>query len=134
MQSSQFYSVLADLVVVVHLAYAGFVLFGFVAVLLGRIRGWRWTRQRMFRWTHLICTAFVAVEAVFGLTCPLTVWENQLLRAAGESGYDRSFIGELASNLLFYDAPEWMFTLVYLTLTLAVLLVYFVVPPQRLTR
>ena len=39
------YRVLADLVVVVHLAYVLFVIFALVAILLGAVLGWRWTRE-----------------------------------------------------------------------------------------
>ena len=49
-----------------------------------------------------------------------------MLRAAGERGYDRSFIGQFANQLLFYDAPEWVFTLTYVTLALLSILAYLI--------
>ncbi len=107
------YSLLADLVVAIHLGYACFVLFGFLAVFLGILKRWTWTRNPPFRISHLACTALVAAEAAMGVTCPLTTLENNLLRTAGETGYDRSFIGNLMNNVLFYNAPESVFTTVY---------------------
>jgi hypothetical protein len=125
------YSFFADIVVVLHLAYASFVVFGFVGILLGRYLNWGWTRGFRFRLAHLACTAFVAVEALLGVSCPLTVLENRLLQAAGKTGYEQSFIGNLTSHLLYYEAPEWIFTLIYISLTLLVILAYRKSPPLR---
>jgi hypothetical protein len=125
------YSLLADIVVAAHLLYACFVIFGFAAVIVGRYLSWEWTRSLRFRAAHLACTAFVAVEALLGVSCPLTVLENRLLQAAGKTGYDQSFIGNLVSCVLYYEAPEWVFTLIYVSLTLLVILAYLMSPPQR---
>jgi hypothetical protein len=108
---------LADGVVAVHLAYACFVLFGFLAILGGMIRGWDWTRSLTFRIVHLLCTALVGVESILGATCPLTTLENHLLQKAGKAGYERSFIGRLMNEVLFYDAPEQVFTILYVLLS-----------------
>jgi hypothetical protein len=113
---------LADLVVFVHVAYAGFVLFGFLAILLGMVRHWAWTRNFRFRVMHLVCTVLVGVESVLGATCPLTTLENDLLRRGGQAGYERSFVGKLLNEVLFYDAPERVFTVAYVSLSLCTLL------------
>jgi hypothetical protein len=109
---------LADLVVLVHLAYAGFVLFGFLAILVGTVRHWAWTRNLRFRVLHLVCTVLVGAESVLGTTCPLTTLENDLLRKGGKAGYERSFVGKLMNEVLFYDAPERVFTVAYVALSL----------------
>lgn len=115
---------LADLVVAVHLAYAAFVLFGFLAILLGLLRDWRWIRNLKFRLAHLLCTGLVGVEAIMGATCPLTELENHLLREAGQAGYERSFMGRLMNELLFYDAPERVFTVTYILLMALTILTF----------
>ncbi len=125
------YSLAADLVVIVHLIFAGFVLIGSFSFVVGSISGWGWTYSKRLRIGHLLCIVFVALEALLGVTCPLTVLENQLLHAAGEGGYDRSFAGQLANQLLFYDAPEWVFTLTYVTLAFLSLLAYLIPPSFR---
>lgn len=125
------YSLAADLVVIVHLVFAGFVLIGFFLLVVGSISGWAWTYGKRFRIGYLLCIVFVALEALLGVTCPLTVLENQLLHAAGEGGYERSFAGQLANQLLFYDAPEWVFTLTYVTLAFLSLLAYLIPPSFR---
>jgi polyferredoxin len=123
---------LADIVVAVHLSYACFVLFGFLAILTGTALHWHWTRNLKFRVLHLVCTGVVGVEAVWGATCPLTVLENRLLRAGGEAGYQRSFAGHLMNDILFYDAPERVFSAIYIILTLVTLWTF--VPVWRESR
>ena len=127
-------ALLADIVLVVHFCYAGFVVFGFAAVGLGAARGWRWVRNRGFRWLHLAAMGFVGVEAAVGMACPLTELEFALRRAAGMGGEEGSFIGRIVGRLLYYDLPPWVFTAAYLALTaLAVALMFWVPPRKRLS-
>lgn len=122
-------SIFADLILVVHLGYAAFVLGGFLVLLLGLALHWAWVRTWSFRLSHLVCTAIVALEAVVGLMCPLTWLEDIARTAAGGEGYSRSFIGDLLYRLLYYEAPAWVFTVAYLALTLMVLGLLYYAPP-----
>ena len=124
-----YYSLLADIIVVIHLAYACFVLFGFLAIVIGSHRNW--IRNFPFRITHLACTVFVPLQTIIRITCPLTTLENFLLRIAGQEVYDRSFIGNLVSRILFYDAPEWVFATIYAALAVLVILYFILYPPRR---
>jgi len=127
--------VLADIVLILHAGYAAFVVGGLLAVPLGGWLDWRWVRARNFRVAHVVCTAIVAVEALIGVICPLTSLEHVLLVASGAAGYDRSFIGHLIYQMLYYEAPAWMFTLAYSLVALTVVLLYHYVPPlPRLSR
>lgn len=118
---------LADVVVLVHLAYVGFVVLGFAAVLVGGPLRWRWVRRRWWRRLHLAAIALVALEALAGVACPLTTWEAML------RGYraPQTFVGRLVDAVLFYDLPAWVFTVGYLVLTLLALALYRLVPPAR---
>ncbi len=122
---------LSDLVVAVHLGYAAFVLVGFILILTGALLNWRWIRNRVFRWVHLGCIGLVAVEAVVGQICPLTLLENWLLVAAGQGGYGRSFFGRLFYELLYYDIAPWIFTGAYVGLALLTALTLVLVPPAQ---
>jgi len=124
-------SLLSDLVVVFHLAYAAFVLVGFILILAGALFRWRWIRNQVFRWVHLGCIALVAVESVVGLICPLTLLENWLLVGSGQAGYERTFIGQLIYDLLYYDFPTWVFTIVYVSLAVLTALTLVLIPPVR---
>jgi len=124
-------TLVTDIVVFVHLCYATFVVVGFLLILIGAALRWRWTRNRVFRWVHLGCIALVAVEAVVGQICPLTLLENWLLVSSGSAGYERTFIGNLIYNLLYYDFPAWVFTIAYVSLATLTALTLVLIPPVR---
>ena len=117
----------ADALLAVHFLIAAFIVAGLVLVWLGAAAGWQWTRNPWFRYLHLGAIAFVAAEALAGLACPLTVWED-LLRGGVRP---ESFIGRWVQRLLYYQAPEWAFTVAYVLWTAATLLTLWLVPPRR---
>jgi len=117
---------LADAVLVLHFAIAAFVVGGLVLTWIGAAAGWRWTRNPWFRWLHVGAIAFVAVEALLGIACPLTVWEDALRGGARPE----SFVGRWVAALLYYRAPEWVFTAAYVAWAAATLLTLRLVPPR----
>ena len=124
------YSALADLVVVLHAAYALFLVVGLVLILAGMLFRWRWTRNFWFRVVHLVMIAVVVFEAAAGLVCPLTSLEWQLRRAAGETVEEGAFIARWAHELLFIEAAPWAFTVAYCLFGAAVLATWVFAPPR----
>jgi len=124
-------ALLADVVLVLHFAFVLFVVGGLALILVGAVAGWRWIRNRAFRYAHLAAIVFVAVEALVGVTCPLTVWEY-LLRSGSPDG--PSFVGRWVSRLLYYDFPEWAFTTAYVLFAIAVAVTLWRVPPETRSR
>ncbi len=120
---------LADAILIVHVLFVLFVVFGLVAVYLGYFLKWRWVRNRVFRILHLIAIGIVAVQSWLGVICPLTVWEMALRAEAGADSYSGSFIQHWLQSLLYYQAPEWVFITVYTGFGGLVLLSWFVVRP-----
>jgi uncharacterized protein DUF2784 len=116
---------IADAVLVFHALFVLFVVGGLVLVLAGA-RRWSWVRNRAFRILHLAAIAFVTAEALLGLTCPLTIWEDMLRGGVSE----RSFIGRWVARLLYYDFPEWVFAVAYCAFALAVVWAWRAVPPR----
>ena len=121
---------MADAILIVHFLIAAFIVLGLVAVWLGAAPGWPWVRNPWFRYAHLAAIAFVAAEAVLGIACPLTVWED-LLRGGARA---ESFVARWVRALLFYEAPEWVFAVAYVAWTLATLVTLRLVPPRRRQR
>jgi hypothetical protein len=117
----------ADAVLVLHFAIAAFVTLGLPAVWVGAALGWAWVRNRAFRYLHLGAIGFVAAEALLGIACPVTVWEN-MLRGGSQP---EAFIARWVNRLLYYDAPAWMFTTAYVAWSVATLATLFLVPPRR---
>jgi len=125
---------LADVVLALHASFVLFVVGGLLLTLTGWWRGWGWTRGPWFRWLHLAAIGFVALEAWFGIPCPLTVLESRLRVLAGGPGYAASFIGYWLQRLLFYEAEPWVFTVVYTAFALLVVAVFRWYPPRRTHR
>jgi hypothetical protein len=121
---------LADALLVLHFAIAAFVVFGLMVVWLGAAFGWPWIANPWFRYAHLAAILFVAAEALLGVACPLTVWED-LLRGGM---HPESFIGRWVRRLLYYSAPEWVFAAAYAAWAAATLVTLVLVPPRRRAR
>ncbi len=126
------YQILSDLVLVIHFCFVGFIVAGIVVVWLGSVCRWSFVRSPAFRVAHLLAMGIVMVESCAGLTCPLTAWEEQLRLRAGQSAVvDQSFMQRWVGSLLFYDASEHLFTLIYAGLLLLIVLTFCLVPPRR---
>jgi hypothetical protein len=123
-------ALLADLVLFLHFGIVAFVVIGFVLILFSLRRNWfqraRWIRSRKFRWIHFCVISFVALQAVFGRICSLTLLESNLREAADQTGYDRPFVVYWISRILYWDFPSWVFTMVYVILALTALGLLFV--------
>lgn len=85
--------VAANAIALIHLAFVGFVIFGGLAVL-------RWPA---LMWAHLPAAAWGALIEFAGWYCPLTTWENQLLRRAGLAGYSTGFVEHYIFAVLYPD-------------------------------
>ncbi len=116
---------LADLILIVHFAVVLFIVGGLALIWAGAGLGWRWVRHFWFRIAHLAAILFVAGEALLGIWCPLTVWEDALRGTRAETG----FIARWVHRILFYSFPEWVFTIAYTLFALAVIATFYLVRP-----
>lgn len=124
MNDAELYALLADAILVVHLAFVVFIVFGFILILIGLLARWSWIHNRTFRIAHLAAIAIVVLQAWFAQLCPLTLWENELRRRAGQSGYTETFIEHWLHKVLFYQAEPWVFTVIYTAFGALVVLVW----------
>lgn len=122
---------LADVVLVMHAAYVAFVVVGGIAIVAGGLLRREWVRNPWFRYAHLLSIGIVAVQAVLGVSCPLTVWERNLRLAAGQNPGDLPFIPRLLQRLIFFEAPPELFTLIYVAFGGVVVVCLLVIPPRR---
>jgi len=83
--------ILADVVVVAHLAFVLFVVLG----------GFLVVRRPRVAWVHLPCAAWGAAIEIAGAVCPLTPLENALRRAGGEAGYGGGFVEHYVLPVLY---------------------------------
>jgi hypothetical protein len=120
---------LADAVLVLHVAVVLFVVGGLLLVLLGNLRHWPWVNRWWFRLAHLVAIGVVAAQAWLGVVCPLTTLEMWLRARSGDAVYAGGFIQHWLGRALYYDAPGWVFTLLYSVFGAFVLAVWWRFPP-----
>jgi Protein of Unknown function (DUF2784) len=120
-------SLLADIVLIVHFAFVLFVVGGLGLIWIGTAAGWEWVRGFWFRVAHLAAIVFVAGEALLGIWCPLTIWEARLRGTDAE----KSFVATWVHRVLFYDFPEWVFTISYVLFALVVAATWWWIRPTK---
>ena len=85
------YRLLADVVLLGHLAFVAFVVFGGLLVL-------RWPK---LGWVHLPAALWGVLIEYAGWICPLTPLENNLRERGGEAGYAGGFIEHYLTAVLY---------------------------------
>ena len=123
-------ALLADSILVLHVAIVAFALLGQLLFMAGGWRGWAWVRAPWVRLTHLALIGFVVAQSWLGEVCPLTIWEQALRQQAGQASYGGSFIEHWLSRLIFFNAPAWVFMVAYTGFGLLVLLSWWWWPPR----
>jgi hypothetical protein len=108
------YRLLADLVVLIHLAFVVFVVVGGLLALK-----WRWVV-----WLHLPAAIWGALIEFGGWICPLTPLENRLRQQGGEEGYVGGFIQHYITPVLY---PDGLTREIQIVLGLAVVVLNLVV-------
>jgi hypothetical protein len=100
-------TLLADLLLVLHVGFVLFVIAGGLAVL-------RWPR---LAWLHVPAVVWGALVELMGWICPLTPLEHRL-RAGASPTPERDFIERLLAGVLY---PDWLTRETQIALGLAVL-------------
>jgi len=85
------YRALADFVVVVHIAFVAFVVFGGLLVL----------RRPWLAWFHLPAAVWGVMIEFAGWMCPLTPLENAFRLRGGEAGYGGGFVEHYLLPVLY---------------------------------
>ncbi len=91
-----FYQTLADAVVVTHLGWILFLIFGAIPG-----RRWRWVR-----WLHLGGLVFSIALQRFSWICPLTYLEVWLRTLSGSGAYHSGFIAHYAARVVYAQLPH----------------------------
>jgi hypothetical protein len=130
MTLAQCYAVAADAILAIHGLFVVFVVLGLFLIYLGKLLCWQWVRNPWFRMTHLLGISVVVIQSWFGIICPLTTWEMALRSRAGEVIYAGSFVANWVSELLYVQAPPWVFVVCYTIFGALVLYSWFLVRPR----
>ena len=122
---------LADAVLVAHVLFVAFVVFGLLLTVCGGHLGWSWTRNMWFRVIHLAAIGFVVVQTWLGMVCPLTTLEMWLRIQVGQPAYEGSFIQYWLHRMLYFDLPTWAFVAAHTVFGLLVVWAWTRFPPRR---
>lgn len=128
--ASALYSLAADAILIAHVVLVAFVVVGIIFVYVGFFLSWQWVRNPWLRAAHLIVIVVVVLQSWFGVICPLTTWEMNLRAKAGAEIYDGAFITHWLDQLLYYQAPSWIFIVCYTAFGGVVAVSWFVVRPS----
>jgi hypothetical protein len=88
------YRIGADAILLLHLAFIAFVVFGALLALR-----WRWMSL-----VHVPAAAWGIFVELTGRTCPLTFIENSLRIHAGSAGYAESFVEHYLLRIIYPEA------------------------------
>ena len=109
------YRTLADIILILHLCFVLFVVFGGLLVLR-----WRW-----IFWLHLPAVVWGVLIEFFHWLCPLTSLENHFKRLGGEQGYEGGFIEYYVSAILYVNVTPQSQTVLGFLLVFFNLFVYW---------
>ncbi|MBC7686508.1 MAG: DUF2784 domain-containing protein [Bdellovibrionales bacterium] len=125
------YQHLANAVLIAHVGIVLFIIGGLVLTLVGAACKWHWVKNFWFRALHLAGIGYITMEAWLGIVCPLTTLELWLRERAGQAVYEGDFIAHWLRQLMFYEAPPWVFMAAYSAFGLLVALAWVLAPPVR---
>lgn len=131
MPTPRTYQWLADTVLLLHFAVVVFIVGGLVAVLAGNALRWRWVNSMTFRVLHVAAIGVVVLQTWLGKLCPLTILESWLREQAGQTAYTASFVEHWVQRVMYYQAPWWVFTMVYTVFGGLVAWAWWRHPPSR---
>ncbi len=129
MNSNSLLLLAADVTLFAHFLVVCFVIFGLILIFAGKVLRWHWVRNAWFRLTHVVTIGVVVLQSWFGIVCPLTTLEMWFRERAGETFYSSTFISHWVGQLLYYEAPPWVFAMCYTVFGLLVLMSWLWVRP-----
>jgi hypothetical protein len=134
MNTPSFYLLAADVLLSLHAMFVAFVVLGLFFVFTGAALSWAWVRNPIFRIVHLLAIIVVAVQAWLGMVCPLTIIEMDFRSRAGDAVYNGTFISHWLQEILYYDAPDWVFKACYTAFFALVAISWMLVRPRPLRK
>ena len=113
-----------------HIVVIAFAVFGLVAIPLGAWGGWKFVRVLWWRAMHLGLLSIIALQALLGRACFLTIWESEFLRRAGEAASNEPLVQRWVSQAIYWPLPLWFFAILYVAVCAFTLLLWWLIPPR----
>ena len=118
---------IADIILVFHFCVVIFITFGFFLVPIGYKLNWGWVANTQLRIIHTGMMVLITLEALLGMTCPLTYIENSLRG----SYHSQSFIGFWIKQIIYWDFPSHFFIILYCILLGWTFFMWKLFPPKN---
>ena len=118
-------------VLAVHVAVIAFNVGGLIVIPIGAWRGWHWVRVFWWRALHLALLVVVALQALIGRACFLTLWQAALEQNAGQAASREPLIARWIDSIIFWNLPIWFFAALYVAVLIYTLALWRWVPPVR---
>lgn len=99
----------ADIILIIHFSIVIFITFGFFLIPIGYKFNWIWVQNLKLRICHCGMMIFVTLETLLGITCPLTVFENNLRNI----NHSKSFISYWIDQIIYWNLPSQFFMILY---------------------
>ena len=108
-----------------HFTIVIFITFGFFLIPIGYKFNWDWVKNLKLRICHCGMMLCITLEALLGITCPLTSIENNL------RGIDKttSFISYWINQIIYWDLPSQFFIILYCAVLIWTFLLWKLFPP-----
>lgn len=113
-------------VLTLHLAIIVFNVVGCVFVPIGAWRGWRWVREFRWRLAHLLSLAVVALQALLGRACFLTLLQGDVSGAS----HVQPLVASWINRLIYWPLPLWVFAIAYVVVFAYVVALWVCVRPR----
>lgn len=113
-------------VLALHLAIIAFNVAGCVLIPIGAWRRWHWVREFWWRLAHLLSLAVVALQALLGRACFLTIWQG----AVSGTSHVQPLIAGWINRLIYWPMPLWVFAVAYVVVFAYVIALWIFVRPR----
>ncbi|EQD76007.1 hypothetical protein B1B_01979, partial [mine drainage metagenome] len=117
-------------ILILHLGIIVFNIGGLIVIPWGGVRGWSWVRNFWLRLAHLVALSVVAIQALLGRACFLTIWQAELSTRAEARGHTPPLIAHWINQLIFWPIPLWVFTLLYIVVWVYTVALWWRFPPR----
>ncbi|MCK4674720.1 MAG: DUF2784 domain-containing protein [Gammaproteobacteria bacterium] len=134
MDSSTIFLLAADVILLLHVLFVAFVVFGLLLIFVGKVRVWRWVRNPWFRLMHLLAISVVVMQSWLGVLCPLTTFEMALRSRTADTVYAGAFITHWLEKLLYFQLPPWVFVVCYTIFGVIVIVSWFWIRPRSFNK
>lgn len=121
---------LATGILILHLGIILFNVAGLIVIPWGGVRGWAWIHNFWLRLAHLVALSVVAIQALLGRACFLTLWQYALSEHAASHGQPPPLIAHWIDQLIFWPIPLWVFTLLYVAVWIYTAWLWWRFPPR----